>query len=86
MLPPPCIVTLVNLVCLTCLEPDNAVRKKREEYHPNVVFTEADQRPSARAVGIAAIIIVVLELGVLVILDGVRIMQALERWNVIRPM
>ncbi len=75
---------VIAVVCLFCSEPDDAVREKRDQYHPNIVFTEADQRPSAQGVGTVVVVIVVLELGFLVILDGVRIIQALERWNLIR--
>ncbi len=70
------IVTAV--VCLFCSEPDDAVREKRDQYHPNIVFTEADQRPSAQGVGSVVVVMVVLELGFLLLLDGVRIIQALE--------
>ncbi len=79
-----CVFLQFVVVCLTCLEPDDALREKREEYHPNIVFTEADERPTARGVAMVAIVMVALELGILLILDGVRILQALERWKLIR--
>ncbi len=67
------------------VEPDDALRKKKEEYHPNVVFTEADQRRSAQGMGIVAIIMVAIEVGILLILDCARIRRTLQRLNLIRP-